>query len=120
MQFKRGLLIPLIIAALLAFTLMHVSIASSNIYVIHEVYVFNLNGEITDLTYNELQNALQLAESTPNSALLIILKTPGGELDAALNIVTAIEDSKIPVIALSTQRVHMPGPQVRLFYCQLR
>ncbi|MFP3296820.1 MAG: ATP-dependent Clp protease proteolytic subunit, partial [Vulcanisaeta sp.] len=73
------------------------SVSGSN-YVIHEVYVFSLNGEITDTTYTELENALQLAESTPNSALLILLKTPGGELEAALNIVSAIENSSIPVI----------------------
>ena len=98
MQIRRGFLISLVIVALLAMVLMHVIAADSNTYVIHEVYVFNLNGEITDLTYDELQNALQLAESTPNSALLIILETPGGELDAALNIVTSIESAKIPVI----------------------
>ncbi len=98
MQLWRGLLILIIIAVLLVTALTHVLIANTNTYVIHEVYVFNLNGEITDLTYDELQNALQLAESTPNSALLIILKTPGGELDAALNIVSSIENAKIPVI----------------------
>lgn len=98
MQLKYGSLIVLIIMISLTMALIHISIADSNTYVIHEVYVFNLNGEITDLTYEELQNALQLAESTPNSALLIILETPGGELDAALNIVSSIENSKIPVI----------------------
>ncbi|ADN50199.1 NfeD family protein [Vulcanisaeta distributa] len=98
MKLRHGLAILLIIAALLMAILTRMSIAGSSAYVIHEVYVFNLNGEITDLTYEELQNALQLAESTPNSALLIILETPGGELDAALNIVSSIENAKIPVI----------------------
>lgn len=98
MKLRHGLAILLIIAALLMAILTRMSIAGSSVYVIHEVYVFNLNGEITDLTYEELQNALQLAESTPNSALLIILETPGGELDAALNIVSSIENAKIPVI----------------------
>ncbi|ADY01858.1 nodulation protein NfeD [Vulcanisaeta moutnovskia 768-28] len=88
----------MIIITTLLLVLMHTLIASSNTYVIHEVYVFNLNGEITDVTYDELQNAMQLAESTPNSALLIILETPGGELDAALNIVSSIESASIPVI----------------------
>ncbi len=78
MKLKYGPLIALTIMILLTTALIHISIAGSNTYVIHEVYVFNLNGEITDLTYEELQNALQLAESTPNSALLIILETPGG------------------------------------------
>ncbi|MGC8607241.1 MAG: NfeD family protein [Vulcanisaeta sp.] len=98
MQLKRKLSISLIIITTLLLVLMHTLIASSNTYVIHEVYVFNLNGEITDVTYDELQNAMQLAESTPNSALLIILETPGGELDAALNIVSSIESTSIPVI----------------------
>ncbi|WP_243678994.1 ATP-dependent Clp protease proteolytic subunit [Vulcanisaeta distributa] len=99
MQPGRGLSTLIIITTLLMAVLTHVLIAGSSTYVVHEIYVFNLNGEITDLTYEELQNALRLAESTPpNSALLIILKTPGGELDAALNIVSSIENAKIPVI----------------------
>ncbi len=99
MKLRHGLAVLLIIAVLLMAILTRTSIAGSSTYVVHEVYVFNLNGEITDLTYEELQDALQLAESTPNSALLIILKTPGGgELDAALNIVSSIENAKIPVI----------------------
>ncbi|WP_243665788.1 ATP-dependent Clp protease proteolytic subunit [Vulcanisaeta sp. JCM 16159] len=103
----------------LTMALIHISIADSNTYVIHEVYVFNLNGEITDLTYEELQNALQLAESTPNSALLIILETPGGELDAALNIVSSIENSKIPVIGFVYPTAHMRGLRARLSLCLL-
>jgi Membrane-bound serine protease (ClpP class) len=96
MKLMRTIIIALII--ILSLSLMtHASVSGSN-YVIHEIYVFSLNGEITDTTYTELENALQLAESTPNSALLILLKTPGGELEAALNIVSAIENSSIPVI----------------------
>ncbi|WP_143701206.1 NfeD family protein [Vulcanisaeta thermophila] len=74
------------------------SVSVNSTYIIHEVYIFKLNGEITGITYNELQDALTLAESTPNSALLIILQTPGGELDATLNIVSAIEGADILVI----------------------
>lgn len=94
---SASILIAIIGLILLLFTaVLHA--ASSNVYVIHEVYVFNLNGEITGVTYSELDNALNIAETTPNSALLIIFKTPGGELDAALNIVSAIENAKVPVI----------------------
>ncbi|MGC8542415.1 MAG: NfeD family protein [Vulcanisaeta sp.] len=95
---SRSLTLLLILTILFPLIVSHVVLGGPNTYVIHEIYVFNLNGEITDLTYTELQNALQLAESTPNSALLIVLQTPGGELDAALNIVSAIENAKIPVI----------------------
>jgi membrane-bound serine protease (ClpP class) len=94
----RLVIITLMIALLLQPMTIHALVNDNGSYVIHEVYVFNLNGEITDVTYTELKNALELAESTPNSALLILLKTPGGELDAALNIVSAIENSRVPVI----------------------
>ena len=96
MKLMRTIIIALII--ILSLSLMTRASVSGSNYVIHEVYVFSLNGEITDTTYTELENALQLAESTPNSALLVLLKTPGGELEAALNIVSAIENSSIPVI----------------------
>ncbi|WP_243679446.1 ATP-dependent Clp protease proteolytic subunit [Vulcanisaeta souniana] len=99
MKMKREVSILVIfIAALLVAPVIHALTPGSNTYVIHEVYVFNLNGEITDLTYEELQNALQLAESTPNSTLLILFETPGGELDAALSIVSSIENASVPVI----------------------
>ncbi len=98
MQMKREVTILVFITALLVAPVIHALTPSPNTYVIHEVYVFNLNGEITDLTYEELQNALQLVESTPNSTLLILFKTPGGELDAALSIVSSIENASVPVI----------------------
>jgi len=86
-----------LLAILLALLVSPVLHASSQ-YVIHTIYVFNLQGSITSATAQELGSILERASSTPSSAVLLILTTPGGELDASLNIVSLFENSRIPII----------------------
>lgn len=72
------------------------------------VYVYNLNGEITSTTYEELAS---IYSGLPNGSVVVIeMQTPGGELDAALNIVQLFETSNITTIATSTPADHTPGP----------
>ncbi len=61
------------------------------------VYVYNLNGEITSTTYEELAS---IYSGLPNGSVVVIeMQTPGGgELDAALNIVQLFETSNITTI----------------------
>ncbi|MBP7276083.1 MAG: nodulation protein NfeD [Kiritimatiellae bacterium] len=88
------------------------------------VLVLEIRGPIDEaLTYIVRRAARQAAES-PTSALVLVMDTPGGGLDACRDIVSLIQKSPVPVltyversaysagalIALSTQRIYMaPG-----------
>lgn len=60
------------------------------------IYVYELNGEITSVTYEELSS---IYSGLPNGSMIVIeMKTPGGVLDAALNIVQLFETSNVITI----------------------
>ncbi len=60
-------------------------------------YYIEITGIIDTSTEEYVKYAIQIAEEN-NAALIILLNTPGGYLDPATNIVTIIDDAKIPVI----------------------
>ena len=90
----RELLPTLIILTLTLPMITHA--VSNNIIKVTQVYTYNLNGEITDNTYYELRTIIN--QLPPNSVLVIYMKTPGGLLDAALNIVSLFETSNVVTV----------------------
>ena len=60
---------------------------------VSRVYAWSLSGTITDSTYYELRDVLN--SLPPGSVLIIYMQTPGGLLDAALNIVELFETSGV-------------------------
>jgi membrane-bound serine protease (ClpP class) len=57
-----------------------------------------LNDTIQPVTEDELNSAIQLADSTHAAALLVELNTPGGLLDTTRTMAGAILDSRVPII----------------------
>lgn len=62
----------------------------------HVLYIY-INGVIDSAMEDYVKAAIAEAERE-NAPLVLILDTPGGYLDSAINIVLAIDDSKVPVI----------------------
>ncbi|MGC9226501.1 NfeD family protein [Caldivirga sp.] len=89
----------MLLLVLIAFTLMLpmiVHAASNGVIKVTQVYTYSLNGEITENTYYELKSVID--QLPPGSVLVIYMKTPGGLLDAALNIVSLFETSSVVTV----------------------
>ncbi|OYT51830.1 MAG: nodulation protein NfeD, partial [Desulfurococcales archaeon ex4484_217_2] len=83
---------------LIALLLTAISIVEAETYAGPKVYVFRFDGKIINQGLaTALINALDKAESE-NAILLLIIDTPGGELDATEQIAKAILNSAIPVV----------------------
>lgn len=65
------------------------------------VYVLDVNGTISSVTTEALNEAITTATAS-SSALVLAIDTPGGTLDATFDIVDAIERSSVPVIGYVT------------------
>ncbi|MEM3382215.1 MAG: nodulation protein NfeD [Candidatus Bathyarchaeia archaeon] len=63
------------------------------------VVVVEVKGLITSATSEKVEEALKFGIDLQAEAIIIILDTPGGQLDATMRIVEAIERSRIPVIS---------------------
>ncbi|ALL00718.1 Putative membrane-bound ClpP-class protease [Pyrodictium delaneyi] len=66
------------------------------------VIVIKVKGVIDGATRDYVERSLDYAEKVGADALVIELDTPGGSLEAALDIATMIENSHIPVIGFVT------------------
>lgn len=88
------------------------------------VLVLEIRGPIDEALTYIVRRGVQEAAQRPTSALVLVMDTPGGSLDACRDIVTAVQKSPVPVftfveraaysagalIALSTKRIYMaPG-----------
>ncbi len=77
-----------------------------NIYVIsypityyeEKVLTFKITGTISIAHYEALVDAINIAQKENYNAIIILLSTPGGSLDATLKMITLIENSPIPII----------------------
>ena len=63
----------------------------------NRVYLIKVEGVIDYAMAEYISNSIKEAENS-NAVLVIELNTPGGLVDAALDIVTSIDDSRTPVI----------------------
>ncbi|NAY89996.1 MAG: nodulation protein NfeD, partial [Desulfurococcales archaeon] len=67
------------------------------------VVVIHVTGVIDTAIEDYVSNAIAYAESE-NAILVIMLNTPGGLLDSAMNIVTDIDGSSVPVVGYVVDR----------------
>jgi len=95
MDMRPGRLVPvvLMLVALLAVVPSAHAQDSGN-----TVYVAKINGMITSYTADQFIRYIHDAERGHAEALVIELNTPGGLGDAMMKIVSAIQDSTVPVI----------------------
>lgn len=91
---SRSAFLILLGTALLFFSPIRVGVGSDS-----EVIALNLSGTITRASAELVEEAVQSAEQMNAEAVLILLDTPGGDLDATIRIMEAIDRSKVPVIA---------------------
>jgi membrane-bound serine protease (ClpP class) len=94
---KRMTPLLVLVTALLIMVMLTPRVANAQGTIkVTQVYTFQLNGEITDNTYDELKSIIN--QLPPNSVLVIYMKTPGGLLDAALNIVSLFETANVVTV----------------------
>ena len=62
------------------------------------VLVVNMEDTITNATYQIMNRAIQEAEEGNYDAMVVTIDTPGGALDATLNIMKAFNQAEIPII----------------------
>ncbi len=67
------------------------------------VFVVRIEGVITGAIADYVKSAIRSAEEN-NATLILVLDTPGGFVDSALEIVKAIRESSIPVVGYVTGR----------------
>ncbi|MCX8181803.1 MAG: nodulation protein NfeD [Candidatus Methanomethyliaceae archaeon] len=70
-----------------------------------KVLVFKISGTISMAHSEALIDALSIANQEKYSAVVLMLSTPGGSLDSTLRMITAIENSPVPVVGY----VYPPG-----------
>lgn len=62
------------------------------------VYVANLTGQIAPVSAQYCARVIEIAEENRANALIIMLDTPGGDYNTTQDIVTAISNSRVPVV----------------------
>jgi membrane-bound serine protease (ClpP class) len=67
-------------------------------YYENKVLIFKITGTISIAHYEALLDAINIAQKENYNAIIILLSTPGGSLDATLKMITLIENSPIPII----------------------
>lgn len=91
-----------IISLIIVFSL--ISLLQTN-SIEEKVLLFRISGTISIAHYEALVDAIEVAKREGASAMVILLSTPGGSLDATLKMITLITNSPIPVIGY----VYPPG-----------
>jgi membrane-bound serine protease (ClpP class) len=88
--------IPIALLILLSFFSTHLShIEASN----SSVIVIEIKDTITAATSDMVEEAVRYGEEVGAEALVIILDTPGGQLDSTFMIIDTIEGSSVPVVS---------------------
>lgn len=64
-----------------------------------KVLTFKITGTISVAHADALSDALATASAERHSAVVMVLSTPGGSLDAMMRMISTIENSPVPVIA---------------------
>ncbi|MEM2128655.1 MAG: nodulation protein NfeD [Candidatus Methanomethyliaceae archaeon] len=97
---RKSLTIFLILSLLIVVTLSSPVVAYGG-----KVLVFKISGTISMAHSEALIDALSVARQEGYSAVVLMLSTPGGSLDSTLRMITAIENSPVPVVGY----VYPPG-----------
>lgn len=62
------------------------------------VYTIEVEGMVTAGTTSHIKRGIEIAEEEEAEALLILLNTPGGLVDATLNIISDMINAEVPII----------------------
>jgi len=87
---KRAVIFLILIFSFLLFTQVN--------SIEEKVLIFKITGTISIAHYEALADAINIAKYEGISAIVIVLSTPGGSLDATLKMITLITNSPIPII----------------------
>jgi membrane-bound serine protease (ClpP class) len=93
---KRIFFMVLLIAFLLIFTAPAVTVSAAQ----KPVYVVELDGAVTAGLNNYLQRQVELAQDAESQLFVLIMNTPGGLVDATLQINQLFLNAKMPVAVL--------------------
>jgi membrane-bound serine protease (ClpP class) len=93
---KRIYFMVLLIAFLLIFTAPAVTVSAAQ----KPVYVVELDGAVTAGLNNYLQRQVELAQDAESQLFVLIMNTPGGLVDATLQINQLFLNAKMPVAVL--------------------
>jgi membrane-bound serine protease (ClpP class) len=85
----------LILFFLLSLTLATLSAAPSD----NKILTIEVKDTITAATAEMVSNAIEKGETENAEVLILMLDTPGGQLDATMKIIESIEQSRIPVVS---------------------
>jgi membrane-bound serine protease (ClpP class) len=80
----------------------------------HGVYLANIHGEIELGISYYVERAVSEAEQADAVLLVFDIETPGGRVDAAVNIRDAILDSEVPTIAFVNRRAWSAGALIAM------
>ncbi len=86
--------IPLLCAALVALSISLPAFAQDQ----GTVYVLTVDGAISSATSDYFARGIQLAERSNAEAVVILLDTPGGDVQSTLKIMERLENASLPVI----------------------
>jgi len=92
--YTRGMMKRVVLACTLLMMAASVSIAAAS-----DVWVLTIDSEIRGGTVSYLRSGFAAAESAGAKLVVILLATPGGELDAAFAARDLILDSRLPTLA---------------------
>jgi membrane-bound serine protease (ClpP class) len=93
---NRIIFIVMLIAFLLAFTVPTGTVSAAQ----NPVYIVEFNGAVTAGLNNYLQRQVELAQDSESQLFVLIMNTPGGLVDATLQINQLFLNAKMPVAVL--------------------
>jgi ATP-dependent protease ClpP protease subunit len=74
-----------------------------------EIMLISVNEEITDTTTNYVQNAINIAKYRGSRLIVMSLNTPGGYVSSVEAVMSAIDESDIPVVIFVEHRAVSGG-----------
>ncbi len=99
MRSQTKIVLEVLLLTIIAIASSHVLSARADSTVkITKFYVLEIKGDIVPVVYEDLRDALSRISDQEGSALILVIDTPGGHFETAKNIVSIIENSRIPVI----------------------
>ena len=78
------------------------------------VHIVNIRDQIGSGIGTYIQSGIERAETANADAVIFDVNTPGGRVDAAVNIINAIQDTKVPTIAYVNRQAISAGAMISI------